>query len=244
MKNKISHRVLEFANMVSRVPGLKRILKPLYYPYKSYVRRKRNAVFHKNALKLLKEFDSCCEENGISYSLAFGTMLGAVREHGFIKHDIDIDVFIRIEDNNEGISKLLEQNGFKLDHLFLVENGALGREETYCKHDVLIDVFYIFPPVDVLSYTCDFKAYQGMVTWQKSQKVKGGVLARRIEIPISKNTIKMKFEDLLLPVPDNYDEFLRFRYGDSYMTPDPSWYNGNNPHIIEWNEKKAIFKEF
>lgn len=35
-------------------------------------------------LGILKKFDSICKENGLEYSLAYGTMLGAIRHKGFI----------------------------------------------------------------------------------------------------------------------------------------------------------------
>lgn len=48
----------------------------------------------KRTIELLSVFDSVCERNKIQYFLAFGTLLGAVREGGFIPWDNDIDLFI------------------------------------------------------------------------------------------------------------------------------------------------------
>ena len=39
---------------------------------------------HKEMLLLLKKFDELCTANDIKYSLHAGTLLGAVREKGFI----------------------------------------------------------------------------------------------------------------------------------------------------------------
>lgn len=43
-------------------------------------------------LDMLKAFDSFCRSHGLAYSLTSGTMLGAIRERGFIPWDDDLDV--------------------------------------------------------------------------------------------------------------------------------------------------------
>lgn len=49
-------------------------------------------------LKLMEAVDSIFEKHDIWYSLSCGSVLGAVRHHGFIPWDEDIDIFIQIED--------------------------------------------------------------------------------------------------------------------------------------------------
>ena len=49
-------------------------------------------------LRLLDAFDSYCRENGLRYSLAYGTLLGAVRHKGFIPWDDDVDVVMPVDD--------------------------------------------------------------------------------------------------------------------------------------------------
>ena len=45
-------------------------------------------------LTMLKDFDAVCRRHNIKYQLFAGTALGAVREHGFIPWDDDIDVIL------------------------------------------------------------------------------------------------------------------------------------------------------
>ena len=54
--------------------------------------------------KLLGEFDALCKANGIDYWMLFGTLLGAVRNEGFIPWDDDVDLGMMRED----IDRLLE----------------------------------------------------------------------------------------------------------------------------------------
>ena len=49
-------------------------------------------------LGVLKRIHEVCVANNIRYTVTYGTLLGAVRHHGFIPWDDDIDVCIPRED--------------------------------------------------------------------------------------------------------------------------------------------------
>lgn len=58
------------------------------------------------ALKTLNEFHRICEKNEINYAIGYGSLLGAIRDHGQIPWDYDIDVLISIQDRERLITAL------------------------------------------------------------------------------------------------------------------------------------------
>lgn len=61
------------------------------------VTEKRKKIW-RTELELLARLDEVCKKYGLSYFAEYGTMLGAVRHHGFVPWDDDIDVMMFRED--------------------------------------------------------------------------------------------------------------------------------------------------
>lgn len=111
-------------------------------------------------LCILEELDRVCKVLDLTYCLAFGTALGAIRHKGFIPWDDDVDVYMRIEDleklqNNSD----LFAKGFFLQHhnsdpefglmitrlrnsnTTLIEKTEINRD---INHGVFIDIYPLF----------------------------------------------------------------------------------------------------
>lgn len=67
-------------------------------------------------LDLLDEFGKICKDNNLQYWVGFGTLLGAVRHHGFIPWDDDLDVMMPRDDYD----RLLSLN-IKLDKPYFLQ---------------------------------------------------------------------------------------------------------------------------
>lgn len=64
-------------------------------------------------LEILDELIRVCKEQGLTYYLAYGTALGAVRHHGFIPWDDDIDVLMPRKD---------------CEKLYAIRNSVFGKD--------------------------------------------------------------------------------------------------------------------
>lgn len=71
-----------------------------------------DAEIKQSQLNVLKKAKQICEENGLRYYLAYGTLLGAVRHKGYIPWDDDIDIYIPIKDMKKFIEKVNEDKNF------------------------------------------------------------------------------------------------------------------------------------
>ena len=71
-------------------------------------------------LDILVKFDAFCREKGLSYSLAYGTMLGAIRHHGFIPWDDDVDTMMT-RTEWEKFKKYIREDGHITDEIEIRE---------------------------------------------------------------------------------------------------------------------------
>ncbi|MGN9039731.1 LicD family protein [Collinsella bouchesdurhonensis] len=106
--------------------------------------------------EILRYFDKKCRENNLSYMLAYGTALGAVRHKGFIPWDDDIDVAMPREDYKK-LSELLKnddgrfqirgiENDTSYHHYMKLVDSTTLCKESYIRSSESIGVWIdIFP---------------------------------------------------------------------------------------------------
>lgn len=168
-------------------------------------------------LEILLEVDRICKENGISYFLDFGTLLGAVRHQGFIPWDDDIDIGMPRDD----YEKFIKIASSKLKKEYFLQNIESEKECPYLfskirknntvflqssminlniNQGIFIDIFPYdyFPNVSKKKIICIkiLKRIHGLIAFKKRDKISDNSLKWKIG-SVLKNVIH-KFLNLIL----------------------------------------------
>lgn len=117
-------------------------------------------------LGILKEFDMLCQEKQLKYSIAYGTLLGAVRHKGFIPWDDDIDVVMPREDYERLLSikyktKKYEVKSYRYTEGYFYEFSKMIDRETFVQEkyrcDTNMGIFIDIFPMDYVENERDLK---------------------------------------------------------------------------------------
>ncbi len=166
----------------------------------------------KEKLSELEEVVKIFESNGITIIADYGTLLGCVRDNGFIPWDKDIDFSIlcdsQITNKLVKVFKELGDSGFAIfnkqnpkGRLTINHHQALKKRAVIYK-SIYIDIFFWWIDGDV---------------WMRKEYLRTDELNKKGKLIMNDwigNINYRKFESITLPCPEKSDELLTHRYGD------------------------------
>ena len=215
-----------FYNLAKNISNLP-LIKSIKHGYRRFKIKNRNKRFLRKGTDTLIYLDKILKKNNITYSAVFGTLLGAIREKGFIKHDLDIDLAVWYDEVGDSLKNILTTNGFEFHRRIEVDNGKFGREETYYYKGISIDFFYFYESNNAKNnnwpYTTVYVIFPGYDNNVIAIKEKGGMMPVQLYLPMSRRTHYIDFEYITIPVIDNALEFIEARYGKNWRIPDPTF---------------------
>ncbi len=188
-------------------------------------RKMQEHVAH-HADEVLQLFFKALHESNTSFWLACGTLLGAVREKGFIKGDFDMDIGVMDDTDFDNLDSVLNKYGFKVKRRIDIysKNGVKGFELTYVQKEVCIDIFVFHKEDENHLYMCDFADTITIGKYKLHQFV------RKIVVPFE-GLIDYEFFGYKAFIPKNYREYLAAHYGEDFMTPKPNWGVWDSPAL-------------
>ena len=95
----------------------------------------------KTTYELLKKFSTFAKTNKFNYSLVDGSMLGAVRHHGFIPWDDDVDIIV----DRQTFNRMVNYD-FSNEDIYLFRDLWLARIQP--KN---VDDYEIIPTIDIVT---------------------------------------------------------------------------------------------
>lgn len=169
-----------------------------------------------DAKKLLAKTKELFDKCGIRFCLAFGTLLGAIREGSIIKGDEDVDVFVESEEKLWNNIPFLYENGLRICRIeekyvysFHVDNKSY------------IDVYFKAKlPFSVWSLWCD------------------SLLCRAVPRRYISKYDSFNFLGVDCLVPHRPERILEFWYGKSWRVPKKGHiYTYETPSRYWWKTK-------
>ncbi len=215
-----------------------RIKNPEKRKEKRQFKHKKNRI---ESLKILQATIETLDKHNIAYYLDFGTLIGALREKGFILWDDDMDISLLNEKDYKKMHTVVQElrsKGFKVRNITFAKSIANRIDKS--EKDPNIEIFVKDIDFTSVSNTRVIKVQNyrflnkvgrgrncldiffkyeknGMLNWMAQNKTHA--IPKSI---LGNELIEIDFYHLKCKIPKKYDEYLTAMYGD-WQTPKKDW---------------------
>lgn len=205
------------------------VYEPLHRLYRLYSVPHRRRMLQAHGKVALAKIIEVFEKHHVPGFVAAGSLLGIVRDGGFMPHDDDIDVgMLPCEWTPAKLLKMLvEEEGFEFCFAFKFREKTVEFKVRYA--GVPIDVFCYERENEDLYCTCFYYFPEIKYPAENANSV------WRIHEHNTTSIVTMHVMDMDVPVPRDADKVLEKLYGLDWRTPNPNWDDSMHPgrEVIE-----------
>lgn len=202
------------------------IYEPLHRMYRLYSVPHRRRVLRKNGVAVLKHLADVFSRYEIPAYATYGTLLGFVRDSGFIPTDDDVDVGILPGEwtPSKLLPVLLNEEGFDFVFAFSYE----GRVSEF-------KLFYLGVPVDFFFYDDMGDSFKAHAYYYFPSAVYPNDKANTAKMIVEPRVTDLKKIDIFgmeFPVPSDSERVLAQLYGADWRIPNGKWDDSMHPTIV------------
>lgn len=173
---------------------------------------------------------SALEQIHVQAFCDFGTLLGMIRDDGFIEHDNDIDIGILKGPEPfdwELVEKTLQKQGMKKTHYY-VYDGKITEQTYDFKDGLSVDLFLYEPyPEDRMRTFVYYKDHDRIYENGQLRSVKALIY------PMIRGVKKLEVHGVSVSIPTDPEDRLLAIYGPGWKIPDPDYQPDRTEHLME-----------
>lgn len=207
------------------------VYEPIHRAYRLWAVPRRRRLLKQNGPKVLQDLSSIFKKHGIPAFAAYGTLLGFVRDNGFIPHDEDIDIGVMPgEWSPQRVLRVLleEEQGFRVLFLFKFRGKVTEFKVEY--NQIPID-FFFYEQTDT-EYVSPLYFFTESVRYPSPN-------ANSMKLVYTPKFNGIEFINVLgcdFPVLSDSERILEALYGAGWRIPDKGWNDNKRPHIMTIDE--------
>lgn len=192
---------------------------------------KNKYAFINKSKNTMAKVQEVLANNGYFFYFDLGTLLGLYRDGRLLRGDMDIDLnlFLKSQNMLPNLRELLRSNGFVHKYIFVSEELGVF-QDTFSYEGVTVDINY---------YHQEGNKDRLYMLYDYDDKINEGLILS-YDCCHHENTILYPFEDMFINIPDNTEQHLEERYGNTWRIPNPNYKYWTNPEAIKLSIKGRI----